>query len=64
MGHLCFYNKNQIRDKLLLVLIFLQERYQNGKGVVFGKKQYYMLRNSEDAAVYVNITKYTQMAEH
>ena len=23
MGHLSFYNKNQIRDKLLLVLIFL-----------------------------------------
>ena len=22
MGHLSFYNKNQIRDKLLLVLIF------------------------------------------
>ena len=24
MGHLSFYNKNQIRDKLLLVLIFLE----------------------------------------
>ena len=24
MGHLSFYNKNQIRDKLLLVLIFLK----------------------------------------
>lgn len=26
MGHLSFYNKNQIRDKLLLVLIFLLYR--------------------------------------
>lgn len=25
MGHLGFYNKNQIRDKLLLVLIFLKQ---------------------------------------
>jgi len=25
MGHLSFYNKNQIRDKLLLVLIFLKQ---------------------------------------
>lgn len=24
MGHLSFYNKNQIRDKLLLVLIFFE----------------------------------------
>ena len=24
MGHLSFYNKNQIKDKLLLVLIFLE----------------------------------------
>ena len=31
MGHLSFYNKNQIRDKLLLVLIFLQVRYQRGR---------------------------------
>ena len=29
MGHLSFYNKNQIRDKFLLVLIFLnQGRWQ------------------------------------
>jgi len=26
MGHLSFYNKNQIRDKLLLVLIFWSRR--------------------------------------
>ena len=26
IGHLSFYNKNQIRDKLLLVLIFLSYR--------------------------------------
>ena len=30
MGHLSFYNKNQIRDKLLLVLIFLKQvRWQS-----------------------------------
>lgn len=29
MGHLDSYNKNQIREKLLLVLIF----YENGRGV-------------------------------
>ena len=30
IGHLSFYNKNQIRDKLLLVLIFYR-RYINEK---------------------------------
>lgn len=30
MGHLSFYNKNQIRDKLLLVLIF----FETGKVMV------------------------------
>ena len=35
MGHLSFYNKNQIRDKLLLVLIFFaQVRWQSGKVMV------------------------------
>ena len=35
MGHLSFYNKNQIRDKLLLVLIFLKQvRWQSGKVVM------------------------------
>lgn len=35
MGHLSFYNKNQIRDKLLLVLIFLEQvRWQSGKVMV------------------------------
>ena len=30
MGHLSFYNKNQIRGKLLLVLIFLEQvRWQS-----------------------------------
>ena len=30
MGHLSFYNKNQIRDKLLLVLFFLEQvRWQS-----------------------------------
>ena len=30
MGHLSFYNKNQIRDKLLLVLVF----FETGKVMV------------------------------
>ena len=35
MGHLSFYNKNQIRDKLLLVLFFFaQVRWQSGKVMV------------------------------
>lgn len=35
MGHFSFYNKNQIRDKLLLVLIFLEQvRWQSGKVMV------------------------------
>ena len=32
MGHLSFYNKNQIRDKLLLVLIFVAGEWQ-GYGI-------------------------------
>ena len=28
------------------------------------EKQYYMLRNVEDAALCVNITKYAEMMEH
>ena len=28
------------------------------------EKQYYMLRNVEDAALRVNITKYAEMMEH
>ena len=40
MGHLSFYNKNQIRDKLLLVLIFLkQAREQSGKVMVLDQKE-------------------------
>lgn len=35
MGHHSFYNKNQIRDKLLLVLIFLEQvRWKSGKVMV------------------------------
>lgn len=48
MGHLSFYNKNQIRDKLLLVLIFF-EADEVAEWIGYGiglKKQYYMLRNA------------------
>ena len=96
MGHLSFYNKNQIRDKLLMVLIFFannepkfvlardlgdcRSNYEKlasvflivGAGEVakwqgYGiglKKQYYMLRNAEDAALCVNITMYAEMMGH
>ena len=43
MGHLSFYNKNQIRDKLLLVLIFLERvRWQSKqkfdiRGMIIGQ---------------------------
>lgn len=66
MGHLSFYNKNQIRDKLLLVLIFF-EADEVAEWIGYGiglKKQYYMLRNSEDAALCVNITMYAEMTGH
>ena len=47
MGHLSFYNKNQIRDKLLLVLIFFEtDDVSDWIGYGIGlKKQYYILRN-------------------
>lgn len=57
MGHLSFYNKNQIRDKLLLVLIFLEQVRWQSYGIGL-EKQYYMLRNAEDAVLCVNITMY------
>ena len=60
MGHLSFYNKNQIRDKLLLVLIFLkQERlwYQI-------RKKYYMLRIVRNIALCVNVMRYVEMIGH
>ena len=62
MGHLSFYNKNQIRDKLLLVLIFVAGEVIEWQGYGIGlEKQYYMLRNAEDAALCVNITMYAEM---
>ena len=65
MGHLSFYYKNQIRDKLLLVLIFAAGEVIEWQGYGIGlKKQYYMLRNSEDAALCVNITMYAEMMGH
>ena len=65
MGHLSFYNKNQIRDKLLLVLIFAAGEVTEWQGYGIGlEKQYYMLRNAEDAALCVNITKYAEMIGH
>ena len=66
IGHLSIYNKNQIRDKLLLVLIFFctgEVAKWQGYGIGL-KKQYYMLRNSEDAALCVNITMYAEMMGH
>ena len=66
MGHHSFYNKNQIRDKLLLVLIFF-EADEVAEWIGYGiglKKQYYMLRNSEDATLCVNITMYAEMMGH
>ena len=66
MGHLDLYNKNQIRDKLLLVLIFF-EIYEvaewQGCGIGL-KKQYYMLRNVVNVALCVNITKCVKMMGH
>ena len=66
MGHPGLYNRNQIRDKLLLVLIFLgagEVAEWQGYGIGL-EKQYYMLRNVEDAELCVNITKYAEMMEH
>ena len=66
MGHPGLYNRNQIRDKLLLVLIFF-EADEVAEWIGYGiglKKQYYMLRNSEDAALCVNITECAEMMGH
>ena len=66
IGHLSIYNKNQIRDKLLLVLIFFgagEVAEWQGYGIGL-EKQYYMLRNAEDAALCVNIKMYAEMMGH
>ena len=66
MGHLSFYNKNQIRDKLLLVLIFVEAgelSWWRGYGIEL-EKQYYMLSDSEDVVLCVNIMKYAEMIRH
>ena len=39
MGHLSFYNKNQIRDKLLLVLIFAAGEVIECKVMVLDQKE-------------------------
>ena len=66
MGHLSFYNKNQIRDKLLLVLIFWEiDEVAEWQGYGIGlEKQYYMLRNVVNVALCVIITKCVKMMGH
>ena len=41
MGHLSFYNKNQIRDKLLLVLIFAAGEVIEWQGYGIGSEREY-----------------------
>lgn len=41
MGHLSFYNKNQIRDKLLLVLIFAAGEVTEWQGYGIGSEREY-----------------------
>ena len=41
MGHLSFYNKNQIRDKLLLVLIFASGEVTEWQGYGIGSEREY-----------------------
>lgn len=57
IGHLGLYNKNQIRDKLLLVHIFLEiDEVTEWQGYGIGlEKQYYMLRNVVNVVLCVNI---------
>ena len=65
MGHLDLYNKNQIRDKLLLVLFFEIDEVAEWKGYGIGlEKQYYILRNAENAALCVNTMKCVKMMGH
>ena len=66
IGHLDLYNKNQIRDKLLLVLIFLEiDEVAEWQGYGIGlEKPYYMLRNVVNVALCVNITKCVKMMGH
>ena len=57
IGHLGLYNKNQIRDKLLQVHIFLEiDEVTEWQGYGIGlEKQYYMLRNVVNVVLCVNI---------
>lgn len=65
MGHHNFYNKNQIRDKLLLVLIFLFGRGAKWLDYCIGlEKRYYMRRVVADAAWCVSIMRYAKMMGH
>ena len=65
MGHLDLYNKNQIRDKLLLVLFFEIDEVAEWKSYGIGiEKQYYMLRNVVNVALCVIITKCVKMMGH
>ena len=41
MGHHSFYNKNQIRDKLLLVLIFVAGEVTEWQGYGIGSEREY-----------------------
>ena len=66
MGHLSFYNKNQIRDKLLLVLIFLKQasiivaRLWNWirKTVLHNKERRECCNMREYYEVYKNVASY------
>ena len=64
MGHLNLYNKNQIREKLLLVLIFLKIIRCESCEVIIGLEEwYYMLRNAVSAVLCVNIIKCVKMTD-
>ena len=66
LGQYRIYNKNQIRDKLLLVLIFLEiDEVVEWQGYGIGyEKQYYMLRNVVNVALCANIMKCVKMMGH
>lgn len=66
MVHLDLYNKNQIRGKLLLVLIFLkidEVAEWQGYGIGFGKR-YCMQKDVANVVSYANIMKYAGRTEY
>lgn len=60
------YNKNQIREKtLLLVLIFFEYEVAKCQGYGIGlRKQYYMQKSVANVVLYADIMRYVKKMKH